>query len=161
MASSRKAKHNSKAPDSIPIEEIRSDVGFLLDRIVIAIDAVGHERVAGADRILVELHRVQSDHRGTGPGIPFERSCALYLFTGCNRFSKHITFNEGFDGPELDRHLPFDIERRRQAGDRQNQKSDDGSLKNHSPLPVRKSRSVRAESPSASTAARHSDSPHY
>jgi Branched-chain amino acid transport system / permease component len=120
------------AADSIPLEEIRSDVGFLLDRIVIAIDAVGHERVAGNDRVVVELHRVQSDRRGMGPGIPFERGCTLYLFTGCDRFRKDVTFNEGFHGPELDRHLPVDIERRRQAGDQQNQKSDDGSLKNHS-----------------------------
>src|SRR6266404_648602 len=58
---------------SLPLEEIRSDVGFLPDRVVVAIDAVGDQGVARDDRVLVELDRVQPDHRGPGAAIPFER----------------------------------------------------------------------------------------
>src|SRR5882724_8214862 len=84
---------------SIPLQEIRTDVGFLLDRIVIAIDAVGNERVARNDGVLVELHRTQSDHRSSRPAIPFERGGTLRFFTGRNRVREHIAFDEGFHGP--------------------------------------------------------------
>src|SRR3979490_1910402 len=61
---------------SLPLEEIRTDVGLLLDRVVVAINAVGDQRVACSHRVFVGPDRVQSDDRGLGPGIPFERGGA-------------------------------------------------------------------------------------
>src|SRR3984893_8860808 len=61
---------------SFPLEKIRSDIGFLLDGIEIAIDAVGKQRVARNDPVFVELDRVQADHIGFGAAIRFERSWA-------------------------------------------------------------------------------------
>src|SRR3984957_17117933 len=83
IASSLSARHQSRRlKSSLPLEEVRADVGFLLDRVVVAIDAVGDKRVARNDRVLVRLDRVQSDHRSMGPGIPFKRSRTLGLLAG-------------------------------------------------------------------------------
>src|ERR1700722_11566911 len=80
IASALSARHKSRRlKSSLPLEEVRADVGFLLDRVVVAIDAVGDERVVRNDRVLVGLDRVQSDHCGMGPGIPFERGRTLGL----------------------------------------------------------------------------------
>ena len=40
---------------SIPLQEIRSDVCLLLDRVVVAINAVRDQRVARNNRVLVEF----------------------------------------------------------------------------------------------------------
>src|SRR6202140_2411840 len=39
----------------IPLQEVRADVGLLPDGVVVAEHAVGHQRVAGDHRVLVEL----------------------------------------------------------------------------------------------------------
>src|SRR3977135_849081 len=79
---------------SPPLEEIRSDVGFLLDRVIVAIDAVGDQRVACTDVVLVELDRVQPDDSGFCAGIPFERGRALRLFAARYRFGEDIDLEQ-------------------------------------------------------------------
>src|SRR5882724_9234181 len=58
---------------SFPLEEIRSDVGLLFDRIEVAIDPIGEQRKARDDPVLVEPDGVQADYIGVGSAIPFER----------------------------------------------------------------------------------------
>src|SRR5216683_4307102 len=113
---------------SIPLEEIRSDVGFLLDGVVVAIDGVGDQRVARNDRVLVGPHRIQPDHRGFGAAVPFERGCALRLFAGRNGLCKNISLDEGSYGPQLGYGFPVHVKGAREAGNHQDQKSDNGSL---------------------------------
>src|SRR5580700_659101 len=71
------------------LEEIRSDIGLLLDRIVVAINAVGDQRIARNHHVFVELDRIQPDYRSTGPVIPFERRGALRLFAGRDGFGEN------------------------------------------------------------------------
>src|SRR5712691_11822389 len=54
----------SRPLERLPLEEIRADIRLPLDRIVIAIDAVGDQCVARNDRVLVEFDRIQANDRG-------------------------------------------------------------------------------------------------
>src|ERR1044071_6890745 len=42
--------------ECFPFQEVRSDIGLFLDGVIVAKDAVGDERAAWDDRVLVELH---------------------------------------------------------------------------------------------------------
>src|SRR6185312_6032574 len=57
----------------LTLQKIRTDVRLLPDRIVVAEHVVGEQRVACDDGVLVEFHRIQSDHRGLLAAVPFER----------------------------------------------------------------------------------------
>ena len=48
-----------RALERFALQKVRTDIGLLLDRIVVAIDAVGEQRVARDDRILVELDELR------------------------------------------------------------------------------------------------------
>src|SRR5579872_6932113 len=82
-------------PLSIPLEEVRADIGLALDRVVIAIDAVGNERKACDHGVLVELDRVEPDDRGVLAVVPFERRGARRLFASRDGFREYIAFDEG------------------------------------------------------------------
>src|SRR5215211_2539522 len=89
------SKKSHHALERLPLEEIRADIRLFLDRIVVAIDAVGDQRVARENRILVELDRVQADDSSLFAPIPFERRRALRLLAGRNRVGKHRTLDKG------------------------------------------------------------------
>jgi hypothetical protein len=55
----------------------------------------------------------------------------LRLFAGRDGFGENVTFDEGLYGPQLGCGFPVDVEGAREAGDRQDQKPDNGSLKRH------------------------------
>jgi len=75
------------------------------DRIVVAIDAVGNERVARNDRVLVELHRAQSDHRSLGPVFHLN-GVVLGAFSQAATASANTEpSTEGFHAPELGCHF--------------------------------------------------------
>jgi hemoglobin-like flavoprotein len=116
---------------SLPLEEIRTDVGLLLDRIVVAIDAVGDQRVARNHRVFVGPDRVQSDHRGLGAAIPFEGGGARRLLAGRDGVREDIAFDEGFHGPQLAQGFPVHVEGAREACDQQHQYPGNDSLKRH------------------------------
>src|SRR5438552_12367130 len=107
---------------SLPFEEVRADVGLSLDRIVVAKDAVGDERIARGDIVLVELDRVQADDRGVLAAAPSERRRARRLFAGRDRFREHITLDEGFKGPDLNGKPPVDVEGCAETGREQDKK---------------------------------------
>src|SRR3954447_4422046 len=97
---------------SVTLDEIGADIGLLFDGIVVAIDAVGDERVACDHHIPVELHRVQANHRGLLAVVPSERGRTLRLFACPDRLGEHVTFYEGLHGANLDCHFPVDVEGR-------------------------------------------------
>src|SRR5258708_25405196 len=82
----------------LPLEEIRSDVGLFLDRVVVAIDAVRYQRVIRNHGVFVELDRIQPDDSGVFSVVPFERRRTMRAFTCSNRFCKNIAFDHGFRG---------------------------------------------------------------
>src|SRR5665213_3728356 len=111
MALSLKSRWRVEAQiASISLQEIRSDVGFLPDRVVIAKHAVGHKRVGRNDGVPVRLDRIQTDYGGMGPAIPFEWSRAWRLFAGRHGFGEHIAFDERLDRPQLGEDFPVEVE---------------------------------------------------
>ena len=104
---------------------------FLLDRIVVAIDAVGEQRIARNHRVLIELDRIQPDDRGVGAAIPFEWRRALCALAGRDGLGEYLALDERLHGAQLHRHFPLDVKGGAKACDDQQQQSDDGSLKSH------------------------------
>src|SRR5436305_15328794 len=81
--------------ERLPLEEVRADVGLFLDRIIVAINTIGDQRVARDDRVLAWLDRTEADHGGLLAAIPFERRRALRLFAGRDRIGEDRAFDEG------------------------------------------------------------------
>src|SRR6516165_11987019 len=141
-ASSWRRMRKPRVPDPkfdralVAFQKIRSDIGLAPDRIVVAEHAVGEQCVARDHGIFVELDRVQSDDGGVLAAVPFERCRARRLFAGCDRFSKNITFYEGFHGAHLSRQSPVDVESNSKPYQQQNEQSNRNSLKCHVSPPV-------------------------
>src|SRR5689334_20708528 len=93
----------------LPFKEARADPGLSFDRIVITINAVRHQRVAGADAVLVQLDRVQADHRGALAAVPLERRRALRPLAGRDRLVEDVALDEGLQRPHLHGRPPLDI----------------------------------------------------
>src|SRR5262245_21316333 len=86
---------------SVPFQEIRADIRLALDRIEVAIDAVGEQRVARNDGVLVELDRVEADHRGLLAATPLEGCGALRPLASRHGFGEDGAFDKGFRGLQL------------------------------------------------------------
>src|SRR4051812_19555371 len=125
------SKKSHHALERLPLEEIRADIRLFLDRIVVAIDAVGDQRVARENRILVELDRVQADDSSLFGPIPFERRRALRLLAGRNRVGEHKTLNKGLHRLQPRQRLPVHVERAGKARDEQDEKPDCNPLEIH------------------------------
>jgi hypothetical protein len=63
----------------LTLKEVRSDIGLLLGRIEVAIDAIGHQLVTRYNAVFVEPHRIQANQAGIGP--PFNLKGAAVLCT--------------------------------------------------------------------------------
>src|SRR6266700_588357 len=116
----------------LPPQEARADLGLSFDRIVITINAVRHQRVAGADGVFVQLDRVQPDHRGALAAVPLERRRALRPLAGHYRLVEDIALDERLERPYLHGHPPLDIADGAETRDDQHQERNDDPLKSHS-----------------------------
>src|SRR5215468_8092272 len=94
------------ARSSVPFQEIRADTRRPLDRIEVAIDAVGEQRVARNDGVLVELDRVKADYRRLLAAVPLEGRGALGPLAGRHGFGEDGAFDKGFRGLQLSQRLP-------------------------------------------------------
>src|SRR2546430_17118428 len=92
-------------PNLFPFQKIRSDMGLFLDRIIIAKDAIGDQRVARQDRVLVELDRTHADDGGLLAGGPFEWGGALCPLAGCYRVGEDRALDKSFHRPKLPQRL--------------------------------------------------------
>src|SRR5437899_4769443 len=103
----------------LPLQEARADLGLSFDRIVITINVVRHQRVAGADVVFVWFNRVQPDHRSALAAVPFERCRALRPLAGHHRLVKDIALDERLQRSDLNGRLPLDIADATDTGDNQ------------------------------------------
>src|SRR5262249_47933867 len=116
---------------SVPFQEIRAYIRRPLDRIEVAIDAVGEQRVARDDGVFAWLDRVEADHRGLLAAVPLEGRGALRPLAGRHGFGEDGAFDKGLCGLKLSQRLPVHVEGAGQACDQQNDESDHDALKIH------------------------------
>src|SRR5436853_6747933 len=114
--------HPAYRPNLFPFQEIRSDIGLFLERIIIAIDAVGDQRVARDDRVLVELDRTHANDGGLLAAGPFKRGGARRPLASGYRIGERRALDEGLHRPKLPQRLPVHVERSRKAGGEQTPK---------------------------------------
>ena len=93
-----------------------------LDGVIVAKDAVGDQRVAREDRILIQLDGSQADDGGLLAAGPFERGGALRLFAGGYRIGEDRAFDERFHRSKLPQRFPVHVEGAGKACGEQNHK---------------------------------------
>ena len=73
-----------------PLQEIRTDIRLLLDRIVVAIDAVGDQRVAGDDRGLFSLTEFTPMTAVCSAPVHLNGVVLCALSQACDRVGEHL-----------------------------------------------------------------------
>src|SRR3982750_375203 len=97
--------------ECFPFQEVRPDVGLFLYGIIVAKDAIGDQRVAREDRILVQLDRSQADHGGLLAAVPSERGRARPLLASRPPVGEDRALDEALPGPKLPQRLPVHVKR--------------------------------------------------